>query len=82
MVQGTIQQFFKKAIRFIKSCVQSGKNILIHCHAGKSRSVCIVVRYLIETEGIGRDEALMRVSEKREIYLSDGIEEIFHTMEI
>ena len=73
---------FKKAVDFIRQRVFAGKRILVHCHAGKSRSVCIVARYLMEEEGLSRDDALAKISSKREIHLTNGIEEIFSTIRI
>jgi hypothetical protein len=71
-----------EAVAFIQQCVAERKRILVHCHAGKSRSVCMVARYFMESEGITREAALARVSDKREIYLTPGIEEIFETMKV
>lgn len=50
--------------------------MLVHCHAGRSRSVAVVARYLIESQGMTQQAALVLIMQKREIYLSDGIEEL------
>jgi len=45
--------------------------------AGRSRSVCIVAAYFVVHENMTENEALSLIQSKREIYLSDGIDEIF-----
>jgi len=63
-------------VDFIHDVVSNNEKILVHCHAGRSRSVCIVARYLMLKKNLTRKQALGKIEEKREIYLSPGIEEI------
>jgi len=65
------------AIAYIQDVAAAGERILVHCHAGRSRSVAVVVRYLMETQGLTSDKALAIVKAARDVYLSPGIEEIF-----
>lgn len=73
---GNNKRFFDEAVDFIDNVVSGGEKILIHCHAGRSRSVCILARYFMIKYGMNRKEALSKIEAKREIYLSPGIEEI------
>ena len=73
---GNDKRYFKDATDFIGDVVRSNEKILVHCHAGRSRSVCIVARYLMIAHGITSHQALAKIEAKREIYLSPGIEEI------
>ncbi|CRI67816.1 putative Dual specificity protein phosphatase [Thiocapsa sp. KS1] len=66
----------REGVRFIADVVSAGGRILVHCHAGRSRSVAVVARYLVESRGMTRRAALALISAKREIYLSDGIDEV------
>jgi len=66
----------REAVRVIADVVAAGERILVHCHAGRSRSVAVVARYLVEFRGMSRQAALALIGEKRAIYLSDGIEEL------
>ena len=68
---------YRRAVDDIKQWASAKKKVLVHCHAGKSRSVVVVARYLMETRDISRDEAIEIIARKREIYLSEGIEEAF-----
>lgn len=52
------------AIESITEAVSSGGKILVHCHAGVSRSVSLVCAYLMYT-GFSWDEALQFVRERR-----------------
>jgi dual specificity phosphatase 12 len=63
-------------VDFIHNVVSTGDKILVHCHAGQSRSVCITARYFMIKHGLTSHQALAKLEEKREIYLSPGIEEI------
>lgn len=64
------------AVDFIDDVVSSGEKILVHCHAGRSRSVCVVARYFMIKHRLTSHQALSKIEEKREIYLSPGIEEL------
>lgn len=73
---GNSQASIEEAIDTIASLVSSNSRILVHCHAGRSRSVCIVAAYFMRHRGMTQDDALDFVRGKRESYLSDGVEEI------
>ena len=73
---GNDKRNFKDATDYIDDVVSSDEKILVHCHAGRSRSVCIVARYFMIKEGLTSHQALAKIEAKREIYLSPGIEEI------
>ena len=66
----------EEAVAFIDSIVRSGKKVLVLCHAGRSRSVCIVARYLVEKKGISVRSALSLIRTKRDVHLSPGTSDI------
>ena len=74
---GNDKRLFDDAVEFIHDIVSHGEKILVHCHAGRSRSVCILVRYFMIKHGMTQEHALSIIKSKRDIYLSPGIEEIF-----
>lgn len=76
---GNRMSSIESALDFIDDIVSSGMKILVHCHAGRSRSVVIVMRFLMKTMSISRDDALKMIACKRDIYLSDGIDNIVNT---
>lgn len=73
---GNDRRYFNEAVDFIDDVVSSGERILVHCHAGRSRSVCMVARYFMVKHGMTSKQALDKIEAKRKIYLSPGIEEI------
>ena len=64
------------ALDFIHEVVTSGQRILVHCHAGRSRSVVVVARYLMQSKGLTAQAALDLIASRRDIYLSPGIDEL------
>ena len=66
------------AVEFIDSTVKSGHRILVHCHAGRSRSVCIVAKYLCLYKFQSPDQAIARIGRVRDINLTPGLTDIFN----
>ena len=52
-------------VHFIHQQTESGQKILVHCHMGISRSVTMVMAYLIAKEGMSLAEAFGTVREAR-----------------
>ena len=75
---GNNPRYIAAAIEYIDDMVSAGDRVLVHCHAGRSRSVCVVIRYLMEYEKLSQGQALALIQSKREIYLSNGIDEILN----
>lgn len=62
-----ISIYFDKAADFINKCVQKEESVLIHCVAGKSRSVTIVASYLIKYKNMSATEAIEFLKDKRDV---------------
>lgn len=60
-----IRQFFDDTNKFIKEAVNNFGSVLVHCHAGISRSSTIILAYMIGELGFKLDEALKLCQEKR-----------------
>lgn len=54
---------FKSSIKFIGNAHENGGGVLVHCHAGKSRSAAICAAYLMHIEGLTATDALSIVQE-------------------
>ncbi|XP_053211846.1 dual specificity protein phosphatase 10-like [Panonychus citri] len=58
-------QYFEESFKFIEEARQSGRAVLIHCHAGISRSPTIVIAYLMFSKKMNFDDAFKFVADKR-----------------
>ncbi|XP_071717002.1 dual specificity protein phosphatase 1-like [Rutidosis leptorrhynchoides] len=61
-----IAQFFDECFSFIDEARRTG-GVLVHCFLGKSRSVTIVVAYLMKKHGLSLSETLKFVKSKRDV---------------
>ena len=62
-----IECIFYECIKFIENVREKGGRVLVHCIQGISRSVSLVMAYLIFTKKISYDKAFNLVQQKREI---------------
>lgn len=60
-----IHMHFSEAIEFIKYNLSHKVNVLVQCHAGKSRSASIVCSYLMQECGMSSKGALEFLRQKR-----------------
>lgn len=67
-------RLFTSAINALESLIREAPPVLVQCHAGRSRSVVVVAGYLMRKLGIDARTALLRVSEKREVAITPGLE--------
>lgn len=62
-----IRQYFESAHQFINSALLEKKKVLVHCHAGISRSATIVISYIMNMKTTTLTYAYKFVKDKREI---------------
>ena len=62
-----IECIFYECIKFIENVKEKGGRVLVHCIQGISRSVSIVMAYIIFTKKVTYDKAFNLVQSKREI---------------
>ncbi|XP_036375154.1 dual specificity protein phosphatase 22-B-like [Megalops cyprinoides] len=60
-----LTQYFKESIVFMHESRLKGESCLVHCLAGVSRSVTLVVAYLMTVTGLGWQDALAAVRAAR-----------------
>lgn len=60
-----IAEYFDECINFIDEAKSLGGGALVHCFVGKSRSVTIVVAYLMKKHGMSLSQALEHVKSRR-----------------
>lgn len=64
--ESDIKQYFDKSIEFIKDCLAKGGKVLVHCHAGISRSSTLIISYMIKEKEFNFEDALVFCKNKRE----------------
>lgn len=62
-----IEKYFDICINFIDSEIKKGKKVLVHCMAGISRSVTIIIAYLMIKKNMSLMDAINYVKSKRKI---------------
>ncbi|KAG8045135.1 hypothetical protein GUJ93_ZPchr0008g13835 [Zizania palustris] len=60
-----LAKHFDECFSFIDESISTGGNVLVHCFAGRSRSVTIVVAYLMKKHQMSFQSALSLVRSKR-----------------
>lgn len=63
---GNDYRLFERAVLTLADFAEKYMPCLVHCHAGRSRSVIVVAAYLKGSLGLESDEALRLVTDKRE----------------
>ncbi|CAF0845718.1 unnamed protein product [Rotaria sordida] len=75
---------FESCYQFIDEAVRNNQNVLIHCHAGMSRSATIACAYLMKKYNLSYDMALEQLRTKRPcVYPNPGFAKqlhLYHTM--
>lgn len=69
-------EVFRGAVALIGDCSREWPHLLVHCRAGRSRSVVAVAAHLMKVNSWSAHRALEFVGTKREIWLTPGIEEL------
>ena len=60
-----IAKYFSRSFRFIEDSVEKNGNVLVHCHAGISRSSTIVIAYLMYKYSVNLEKAFEMVKRAR-----------------
>jgi protein tyrosine phosphatase len=71
---GNPPEKFLRAVRLLGQLVVRHAPVLVHCHAGQSRSAAVVCRYFMK-EGDTLAEAMKRITSKRRVAIVAGLQE-------
>ncbi|KAF3455742.1 hypothetical protein FNV43_RR00384 [Rhamnella rubrinervis] len=62
-----IKQYFEECFDFIDEAKRAHGGVLVHCFMGRSRSVTIIVAYLMRKHGMSLSQALEHVKSRRKL---------------
>lgn len=69
-----------KVVQALIDMVESSPPVLVHCHAGRSRSVTVVAGYLVKTRGWSVRVAYDFVASKRATAVQAGLPELLQRL--
>lgn len=78
---GNDPRLFRRAVDALARFVREAPPVLVHCHAGRSRSAIVVAGHLMVSLGITAEDALALVVAKREIAVTEGLERLLEGLE-
>ncbi len=55
----------ERGVEFIEHQIQQGKDVYVHCKAGRARSATVVLCWLIKAKSMTPDQAQQRILERR-----------------
>lgn len=74
---GNDRRHLELALWHLGRLLESHPPVLVHCHAGRSRSVAVVAAYLAQAGGNSMEEALDAVRSKRESAVAEALIEAY-----
>ena len=72
---GNPPERFMRAVRLLGDMVVRHPPVLVHCHAGQSRSAAVVCKYFMQMEGDSLGDAMRRITSKRRVAIIAGLQE-------
>jgi hypothetical protein len=72
---GNRPEVFMRAVGVLKHLKATHAPVLVHCHAGQSRSAAVVCK-LFMSEGASLAEAMKRITAKRRVAIVAGLQEV------
>jgi hypothetical protein len=72
---GNPPERFLRAVRFLKDLTLNHPPVLVHCHAGQSRSAAVVCKHFMQEEGNSLAQAMKRITSKRSVAITAGLQE-------
>ncbi len=64
-INQNISQHFEQTYLYIRDCLEKNKPVLVHCHAGVSRSAAIVISFIMRDRKMKYDDAIAFVRKVR-----------------
>lgn len=72
---GNRPEVFLRAVAILRQMKSKHSPVLVHCHAGQSRSAAVVCKYLMQEEAVSLAYAMKRIASKRKVAIQVGLQE-------
>lgn len=72
--RGNKPEVFLRAVGLLKKLKMKHAPVLVHCHAGRSRSAAVVCKFFMK-EGASLGLAMKRITSKRKVIIVAGLQE-------
>ncbi len=72
---GNPPEKFLRAVRMLRDLASKHSPVLVHCHAGQSRSAAVVCKFFMQEDGNSLGEAMRRITLKRRVTIIAGLQE-------
>jgi protein-tyrosine phosphatase len=72
---GNPPEKFLRAVESLRDLTATHAPVLVHCHAGQSRSAAVVCKFFMQEEGNSLAEAMRRITSKRRVSIIAGLQE-------
>ena|SRR6266545_2385533 len=74
--RGNRPEVFLRSVVILTELKKQHSPVLVHCHAGQSRSAAVVCKFLMEEDGNSLAEAMRRITAKRKVAIQFGLKEV------
>jgi len=71
---------FRRAVEELGRLVAAHGPVLVHCHAGRSRSPTVAAGYLMRSLGIDADAAVSLVRSRRDVHITPAVERLLDAL--
>jgi len=73
---GNRPEVFLRAVCLLRDLTAKHPPVLVHCHAGRSRSAAVVCKFFMREEGNTLVEAMRRITLKRKVAIAAGLQDL------
>lgn len=73
--RGNRPEVFLRAVGLLRQLKSRHSPVLVHCHAGQSRSAAVVCKYFMKEEGDSLADAMKKITAKRKVAIQTGLQE-------
>lgn len=73
--RGNRPAVFLRAVGLLKQLKSKHPPVLVHCHAGQSRSAAVVCKFFMKEEGNSLADAMKKITTRRRVAIQSGLQE-------